>query len=192
MPSNRTLCSTFGVVTTTVSGLAWPNTARSNAPSRDGSTCSMTSIETAASNPSSRASRYVNDDWNRVIRERSRSDIRSSFSLRVATSSARHETSLPTISMKLRSSSSTRSSAPSPHPRSRTRRAPSARNTDSTVPLRCSASGTGFSPGSATSIVTCAASVALSICSSVASSISASRLTAVLDELACGGQGSGG
>jgi hypothetical protein len=51
------LYSTFGVVTTTVPGAAAPNTLRSMAPSRDGSTCSTTSTSTAASKPASRSSR---------------------------------------------------------------------------------------------------------------------------------------
>ncbi len=51
------LYSRFGVVTMTVRGAANPNTARSSALSRSGSTCSMTSMSTAASSPASRASR---------------------------------------------------------------------------------------------------------------------------------------
>jgi len=45
----RTLCSAFGVVTTTVAGAAAPNTACSRAGSRSGSMCSTTSMSTAAS-----------------------------------------------------------------------------------------------------------------------------------------------
>jgi len=47
--AKRTLCSAFGVVTTTVVGAAAPNTERSRARSRLGSMCSITSISTAAS-----------------------------------------------------------------------------------------------------------------------------------------------
>src|SRR5258707_10217257 len=57
------LYSWFGVVSTTVRGLANSKSTRSNADSRGGSRCSTTSTTAAASNPSNRLSRYISDPW---------------------------------------------------------------------------------------------------------------------------------
>ena len=67
---------------TTVAGRANSNRTRSNAASRGGSRCSMTSTTAAASKPSSRLSRYISEPWIRRIRSRcfggSRSSLRRS------------------------------------------------------------------------------------------------------------------
>jgi hypothetical protein len=58
------LYSRFGVVRITVRGLANSNSTHSKADSRGGSRCSTTSTTAAASNPSSRLSRYISEPWN--------------------------------------------------------------------------------------------------------------------------------
>ena len=78
--SHVTLYSRFGVVSTTVRGRANSNSTRSNADSRGGSRCSMTSTTAAASKPSSRLSRYISEPWISLIRFACRSGSRSSFS----------------------------------------------------------------------------------------------------------------
>src|SRR5580692_6119899 len=61
--SHFTLYSRFGVVNTTVRGLANANNTRSNADSRGGSRCSTTSTTAAASKPSSRLAWYIREPW---------------------------------------------------------------------------------------------------------------------------------
>ena len=85
-----------------------------------------------------RPSRYTSEPCSSWMRARCMSGIRPSLRRRSAISSARDETSIPTISRNCRSPSSNASSRPSPQPRSATRVAPEATSAASTPCRRAS------------------------------------------------------